>query len=213
MHFDLAFTASQRLLDHGRRLISELAVALPETGMPFRQCCRLMSAKACPARIDSTISGAARSIAAFARHSCGRRLALWRCPRGLRIAPIPVAPAMRTLWPGRQQRVVRDRSFNGIRFDTVSQDHLPAIAAIEPDGNGNHHLATIPANGDLASDTANAGSRFSRHEIILKCWSDLFGLVLFRFSHRFARSLGVNSSTICSMPLARKWMSTLSWKQ
>jgi hypothetical protein len=27
---------------------------------------------------------------------------------------------------GRQQRVVRDRSFNGIRFDTVSQDHLPA---------------------------------------------------------------------------------------
>ena len=31
---------------------------------------------------------------------------------------------------GSQQRVVRDRSFNGIRFDTVSQDHLPAIAAI-----------------------------------------------------------------------------------
>ena len=41
---------------------------------------------------------------------------------------------------GSQQRVVRDRSFNGIRFDTVSQDHLPAIAAIEPDGNGNRCL-------------------------------------------------------------------------
>ena len=27
---------------------------------------------------------------------------------------------------GSQQRVVRDRSFNGVRFDTVSQDHLPA---------------------------------------------------------------------------------------
>ena len=39
---------------------------------------------------------------------------------------------------GSQQRVVRDRSFNGIRFDTVSQNHLPAIAAIEPDGNGNY---------------------------------------------------------------------------
>jgi len=69
---------------------------------------------------------------------------------------------------GSQQRVVRDRSFNGIRFDTVSQDHLPATAAIEPDGNGNHHFATIPANGDLAIRHRERGFKSLGAEIILK---------------------------------------------
>lgn len=72
---------------------------------------------------------------------------------------------------GSQQRVVLDRSFNGVRFDTVSQDHLPAIAAIEPEGNrtatSNSSESAKPRilqrqSGQIAASNNHSGRQFFR---------------------------------------------------
>ncbi len=46
-----------------------------------------------------------------------------------------------------------------LRVDTVSQDHLTAVAPVESDRHGNDNFAPLPTNCNLAAATANSGSR------------------------------------------------------